>query len=365
MKSTAKRYLIQALAGILIGGVLLWLVFRGTHWEKVLESIRGASVPWLIGTQFCFLTIFFTRALRWGCIVRTTGQASFRALFSATQIAYLVNHTVSGRLGELVRPFVLSRLAPLRFMTAFATVVADRVTDVIAMLSFLLLALIAFNPEGDILIPAATFGTDDALVFHTSLFRQVTYLSALFLAAVLIGLVLVFRYGALLAHLAGVAIAPISQTLAARSSQFIGHFARGLEVLRRPADAAKALLYTVVTWGLLALGSVCNLEAFHVDYPWFMPFLMTAFIAVFTSIPGPPGRLGQFHLPLVVCLVMVIPNIDVDHAKAFAIVAHLLGLLPVIVVGVYCLAREQFNLFAVVRDSVAAGEREEDARGSS
>ena len=69
--------------------------------------------------------------------------------------------------------------------------------------------------------------------------------------------------------------------------------------------------------GLVALSLAALMKAFHLEFPWYGPFLMLAILGVFTSV---------------------------NEAKAVAIVAHLLALLPPVVLGVYSMLGENLHI---------------------
>ena len=102
-----------------------------------------------MGMVFALVPIalsFITRIYRWGYIVRAVEpNASFRSMFSATQIAFLVNFTVGMRSGEFVRPLVLSRLTGVSFSKAFATNMLDRIADLVGLIVVLSITLVAFQ----------------------------------------------------------------------------------------------------------------------------------------------------------------------------------------------------------------------------
>ena len=133
----------------------------------------------------------------------------------------------------------------------------------------------------------------------------------------------------------------------------INHFADGLHVFQSPLDMARSMAWSMIVWSLGLLGFTLGLMAFHVDFPWYTPFVMNALLAIAISLPNAPGFVGQFHIPLVLGLVMTIPGIDVSNAKAFAIVMHLWQLPPVVIFGVWCLLRENMNLVQLQREGEA------------
>ena len=124
----------------------------------------------------------------------------------------------------------------------------------------------------------------------------------------------------------------------------LSQFADGFHVFRSPLDMTRAIAFSFLTWGLGILMLVFMLEAFRIDYPWYTPFVMQAMLAVFISAPNTPGFVGQFHVPIVLALVMTVSTIDPNEAKAFAIVTHLIQLPPVILLGVWRLMHERMGL---------------------
>ena len=95
---------------------------------------------------------------------------------------------------------------------------------------------------------------------------------------------------------------------------------------------------------MVALSLAVLLNAFHLDFPWYAPLLMLSMLGVFTSVTVTPGLVGQYHIPVVASLLMVIPNIDSDEAKAVAIVAHLVALIPPATLGIFSMIREKLHI---------------------
>jgi len=130
----------------------------------------------------------------------------------------------------------------------------------------------------------------------------------------------------------------------------INHFVDGLLVFRSPIEMARSIGWSFVTWGLNLAGFAVALSAFGVEYPWYTPFVAQAILAIAIVAPSTPGFVGPFHIALVLALVTTVPGIDVNTAKAFAIVAHLLQFPGVLAFGFWSLARDNMNLFELQRE---------------
>jgi hypothetical protein len=338
---------LQIAAGISLGVFLVWFVFRGTDWGKVYQAVRGAGWGWLALCEILCLLSFVTRVQRWGYIVRTAKPVSFRHMFSATQIGFMANFVLPGRVGEVIRALVLSRLTWLPFSRCFAFVVLDRVTDLFGLMAVLLVSVAAFHPQSAIILPAEIYASP----IPAGVIRTAAEMTGLAIVLLVGFFVLLYLNQRLVLRISNACLRVISPRLAAKTGEMLQHFADGLHVFRSAGDMAKSIGFSLVTWSTFILVYAALFEAFDLDWPWYAPFVCNSLLAVVISLPGAPGFVGQFHIAIVGGLLIVMPNVDLDVAKAVAIVAHIINLVPVVLVGVYCLYREKFGLLELQHQS--------------
>ena len=336
-----KKYIL-AVVGIVLGFGLLWVLFRDTDWGEVGASIRGINLWWLALAHVPMLLSFPFRVQRWSYIVRVEHRVSFRKLFSATQIGFMANFAFPARMGEPIRALVLTRLTDIKFSKSFAFVALDRVTDLFGLIVVMAVSVFAFRPVDGVTIPADTFGTE--IVFTNQQYQGVAIFTGVFLVAVVLTFVLLYVNRDLANRLTRKVLGILSEKLGNYVAGMLDHFADGLHIFRSPGDMIKSVTLSLLTWSMSLLGMLCVLEAFHLDYPWYTPFVMQALLAVAISVPNAPGFVGQFHVPIVLALVMTISTIGADAAKAYAIVFHLIQLPPVFILGIYCLMRERMSM---------------------
>jgi len=96
----------------------------------------------------------------------------------------------------------------------------------------------------------------------------------------------------------------------------------------------------------LLVGVVLLLRAFSFQTPWYAPFLIQTLLAIAVSVPVAPGAVGQFHAPFVVGILMLAGNATPDEAKAAAIAAHLINMIPLFITGIACFLIDRRRLFA-------------------
>lgn len=339
-----KKRKFKLIAGILLSGVLVFLLFRKADWGQIRAAVSSVDPAWLITSQvFLWLAIFF-RTFRWGVIVRTGNAASFRALFSATQIGLFANLALPGRLGELIRALLIGRLASMPLALAVAFVLGDRLTDLAGLAAVLLVCICGYRPPPVITLPEELSG----LAIPADIIVKSAYVSGgAFLAGVLAVVMLRQRWERL-ARLWEKAVARLWPRLSARSGSLFEQFGMGLDVFRQPGRLVRAVLFSWAVWGAYVAGVACILRAFHLNFPWYTPFAVQAFAAAAISLPAAPGFVGQFHLGVVLGLVLTMPGIPYASVQAAALLMHVLFLTPVILSGVIGVVMEHQALFSVL-----------------
>ena len=343
---------IQFSVGLILGLVFIWVLFRGTRWNEVFEAIYQARIGWLAIALLLMCLTFIIRVKRWQYIVQTAGPVQFRVMFSATQIGFLGNFLLPARIGEVIRALVLARLQQWPFSKCFAFVALDRVTDLFGLLAVLGISLFVFRPTGDILLPPDVY----AHPIPSDLLRSGALLLGL---AILVGvgiLVILYLNQHWVTKFVTSTVGRVSKGIAERINCILLQFADGMHIFRAPHDIIKALLYSLLTWLVAVLFLDAVLRAFSLDYPWYAPLIMQALIALFISMPGAPGFIGQYHMAIVAGLILSSPDTNLEVARAAAIMAHLLNLLPISAIGFWCLYMEQFKLMELKR----AGEELEE-----
>ncbi len=342
---------VQIVVGLVLGIALVWFLFRSADWKAVISAIQHCSWWWLAASMLIMLPEFFTRTQRWTYIVRSAGPVAFRAIFSATQIGFLAVLILPARLGEFVRAVVLARLAKLPFSKCMAMVALDRITDFTSLLAVILVTIFTYSPSQDVKIPKELFGWDADFVFAAATVQRFEMRMTIIVIMALAVLVTLYLRPGLVLALSDRCAGLISKRFATWLHTFLQHFLDGLSVFRSPSDMFKAIFFSLVTWCFYMAPLWGCLHAFNIDCPWYTPFVIELLVAVLISMPLLPGYIGQFHLGIVVALRMVNPDIDFSTALAFAIVVHIINLLPVVVLGAFCLFWEKFGIVELGRET--------------
>lgn len=343
---------LQIAVGLLIGAALCYFLFRSVDVASLMAALRTVNPWWLLLSQVPLAISFYTRILRWRYVVRATAPASFRSMFSATQIGFLANFTLPARAGEFIRPLVLSRLASIPFSKALALSSLDRVTDLFGLIAVMLVAGAAFQPTEAVPVPPELLGRP--YTFTPEQLRTAALAPLILSFGVIVAFVLLYLNTPLALRISTAVLGRISARLTDFVNGMMTSFAEGLHVFRSPGDMAKSIAWSLVTWALFTTGTVCILQAFAIDYPWYTPFVIQTTLSVCIALPGAPGFIGQFQAGILIGLALAVPGVDYALALAVGLVAHIANVVPIAVTGVYCLVREQMGLLELRQASQEA-----------
>lgn len=317
----------QLIVGAGVAVVLLAVVVRGVDWSELGHALLNARPLPLAGVVLASIAAYWVRAQRWGKLLAPLGRVRGADLFSATMVGFACSFVVP-RSGELIRPWLISRRHAVTTSAGFATIVVERLLDLITVLALFGIYLFALPRAAEHaqtwLISTLTVGGGVAALIAAGL---LAFLLALHINAKRV----VGTIDRLLARAWGWLARPLGRLMR--------NFTQGLAVLSAPlADWVRIGSQSIVLWLLTALSFHLTQVAFGIDLPFQTTFLLLAFLAVGESIPT-PGLVGGFHAFYVLALSEVY-GIDKIDAVAASIAAHALTILPVLLIGLALLGRE-------------------------
>ena len=298
--------------GLAVTVACMYLAVRGVALDDALDALRDSDLRWLLPALPVFALAIVLRAVRWWSLFEAPARPPLRAVVYALMVGYFFNNILPARAGEAARVIALNRRASTPKAETVGTVVVERLFDVLALL-ILLFASYPWLPEISWLRAAAIFG---AVV-----------------VAVLLALVfVVVRYDARAVHWL---LSPLRRIrregVAERLEAAAVNATRGLVALRSPRIALRGMLLTIASWATLGLSYAILTNAFALDLPIVAGMLVTVAINLSLVLPSSPAALGVFEAATVIAL----RAFDVPQAEAlsYALVLHLLNLVPFLVIG--------------------------------
>jgi len=131
-----KKQLLIAI-GILISIVAIYFSLIGINWSELPLAFSRMKLAYAIFIIPFFYLIFFIRAYRWKIILPESSQQSLEDVFDATILGFFATNILPLRAGEFIRPWLYSKWSNLKMLTCLASVIVERVFDVLALMLIL------------------------------------------------------------------------------------------------------------------------------------------------------------------------------------------------------------------------------------
>ncbi len=310
--------------------LLLALFLRQANLRQVWVEIRAGRVDLLAAAVGVTLLTYVLRAWRWQCLLGALGSVRLSTALRTTVIGFAFNF-LTGRVGELVRPYLLARDEHLSAPSAFATIILERLLDLAAVLVLFGVFLLVFDPARSPVQP--------------SLFRQIRtggLTAGIFGLAALAVLFVLAGQPERAARLALRVEHVLPSRVAHSFSRLVHMFVEGLRAVRQPGRLALTFLLSFPLWLSIAAGIFLVTRAFHVDMPFVGAFVVMAMLVVGVAIPT-PGAVGGFEYFYQVAVTAFYAAAP-DRATAAALVLHGISFVPVTLLGILFMAREGISM---------------------
>lgn len=337
MRSTVRTLFVIAAALALVA-----LFFKNVDLRTVSSDITHAHPAWLALSFSAFLVIIAIRARRWQFLLRPLARTSFANSFKAVTVGFAASTVLPARAGELIRPYFLSRHEPVTATGAFATVVLERLLDVVTVLVLLASFVFLFGARA-----AAANGAAFAAV------RVAGAIAAAAAVVVLVTLFLMAGRPERLQELVRKLEVVLPKRFVDVAARVVAKFAGGLAVVRRPEQLLVALLWSFPLWLTIGVGIWSAGKAFDLLVPFTGSFLMISILVIGGAVPT-PGAVGGFHEAFRFGATTFFGAAS-DAAVAAAIVLHAFSVLPTLVLGGIFAARAGLN-FGTMRQLAGRAE---------
>ena len=328
---------------VLAIALFAWFL-RHANLADVWVQVRGARVDLLILGFGAVVLTYVIRAYRWQFLLRPIGPTRFRVAFRTTVIGFAALGLLPARAGDVLRPYLLARQEGLRTSATLATVVMERVLDLMAVLSLLALYV---------------WGVADPAMFPPSLLRAIKVSSALAGAGALVLMILMWvlathpeRIGRLVFSAAWV----LPRTMADRLAGLASAFSSGFAVAREPRALAAALAWSFPLWVAIAAEAWLVTVAFGIDMPFAGTFLLQALLLIGVAVPT-PGAVGSYHEAYRIGVTTFFGASN-DAAVAAAIVTHAISYVPVVLTGIVFMAQDGLSFGGLKALASTAREKE-------
>ncbi len=326
-------------AGVAISLIFIFLAFRRVNAAEMLQALAQADYLFLLPALAVVLLGLFLRSLRWHYLLLPIARADTGVLFVSLSIGYMANTFMPAHLGEFVRAWHAARRTGIQPGAMLASIVIERIIDVVSLLLLLGLALLIFPFPGWVRQSGAIM------------------LVLVVLLSLLLLLMKKYRRTSLAACQRMLCFLPGKVT--SRVYRILEQFLCGVVPLERCGHYAVVALLSLLIWASYAWTYQLLFQAFgfvaSYRLPWSAALVTMVVTTISVVVPSSPGYIGTFHYLCQLALgLFLVPK---GPALSYAFVLHAISVLPVFFLGLFLLAREKLSLRMLNEEELHAADR--------
>jgi uncharacterized membrane protein YbhN (UPF0104 family) len=291
---TPKRLRLRHFVRIGLGAIVLAVCGVGmkkVEWGQFRDALAHANLSLVIVAAILNFFHLACKSERWRLLLSPFGRLPSLRLLYYLILGYAASAVLPARAGEAVRVYLLRRRDGLEVAGSIGVLVAEKLFEILGIL-VLLLPLPLFLP-----LPSWA------------------------------------RISILALAVSGVAGSVVAVALGGQrvGNGLLSRMRAGFSGVTDPRVFLGAVLFSIGAWSIDGIEVWLILRSLSIDVPWATPALILLTLNLAIALPSTPGQLGAFEAGVVAGLNVV--GVPLAPALAFAILYHLMQLIPILLVG--------------------------------
>lgn len=320
MNIRLKNFFIWSLS-ILLAFFLFYHFAYKANWKEVYSEIKGANIYFVAIAVLGEIFFMLSRAFRWRLLLLPIGKKlSIYKLLKATVVSFAVSGVAPAKLGEVLRPVLISRWEKVPFTTSAASVILERGLDLIAIVTFWFIFIL--------------FGTKDVSKDADSYIAMLNQISILIFFISILGVIFLLWFAKRKKSFEENAEKSEYLLKSPFWGKIVKHFfvfADGLLSFRKKRMILLLIIFSLFNWGFVALTCYFAPRAVRIELPWGSAFLILTLSSIGASIPT-PGGIGGVHKAIYIALV-IFYGLTEERAVSAAVLTHAMMFFPAIIWG--------------------------------
>ncbi|TCV95753.1 hypothetical protein EC912_10297 [Luteibacter rhizovicinus] len=329
-----KNGIVRLIIGCALSAVCLYFVFRNIRFEEVGRALATFRWPYLIVGVLSLAAGYTARIFRWKLLLKACGPKVTTAACASPFLASIaLNNVLPFRLGDVVRALVFPAALGVTKTGATATLVLERLVDLLTLLMCLAVAA-SFFPKGA--LPASVVD----IVIVLSVIGSVALLGLILFTGLIVRLVRWFA----------TRIEPKAPTKVVVVVRAIADLVEALQSISRMRTVFAALAISFVAWaGELGL-YLALMQGIGMAFSLPGGLLLMSMATIATLVPSSPGYVGPYHLAAFTAAHLM--GGSSTQAMTLAVLCHLGVWLPTTIAGATVMIFNR-NLFNAARNQAS------------
>ena len=319
-------------ASLLIAGGFVWALRKGgLPLVPAADQLSKLSLAPIAGYFLLSTIATLLRTYRWNYLLRPINpELSARRTMGVSCVGLAAVFFAPMRMGEIVRPWLLSQDREVSFVHAAGTVVAERIVDGLSLTGLLAVSLLFATPLSPLPDHVGNLSLPVALVPAISLSAFTSFALA-FLAMVL------FYFWRATAHkVVSSVVSLVSKPLAVWVTRQVERVADSLRFLFSRKHGLSFLRDTTVYWAVNAFGHFVLIQGCGVPASFVQTCVTLGVLGLSTLLPSGPGFFGTYQLGVYCGLAMFFPeDIVLGPGALFTFLSYSIQLTLGIISGVF------------------------------
>ena len=313
--------------GILAALLILALRIRGApfDWRLFLKTLARVDGRWLALSICLIYLTYLIRALRWEIMIRPMNAGiDLRRLIYDTLIGFTAA-VLLGRVGEMVRPYLIAVSAGVTFSSQVSVWVLERLLDMLVVLLLFGFVLLRIPSHGLELGPHVRWVIDVG-----------GYIAASLGVACLAILLLLRNFAGFFEKRILSALTFLPSQTYERVTGLVNALASGAQSTREAKSLALLMFYSLALWAIMIASCDCLLRSLSTQRALALADVIVVFgFMSFGSILQIPGVGGGVQVACILCLTEVY-RVPLEAATGMALYIWFVALVAVVPLGILC-----------------------------
>ena len=304
--------------------------------SEVISSFKEMNYIYILPAVIIILLSYVFRAYRWQALLEPSLKVNVGGLYSPMMVGFMGNF-LPARAAEILRPYLLSKKYDITFTAAFASIVVERLFDMIILL---LIFIWVFWFEADVFpsnIEFSGFSVQEMAIK----FGQICVLAVI---ALTVFIYLLLNHKKKVMKIVGWFLGFTSEKWAEKIKHLLDEFTMVCEVVKNFRALAKISVYSALVWVANIFWIYPLYFAFDLQYKTIPSLLILGvMVAILISILPTPGFLGSYNAGIVIALHEIMGESEIKSVS-LGMVGWALFAGVILAGGLYFIFHEHMSL---------------------